>query len=83
MAVKEDTAIGIPQGPNLSACIANIVLFEIEREVVQLADEINGSAPEGTIIIRYARYVDDMIIISINADALLEIKSLISSELLN
>ena len=81
VAAKEEIAIGIPQGPNLSAYIANIVLFEMDRKVVQLVDEINGSAPEGTIIIRYARYVDDMIIISSNADALLEIKSLISSEL--
>ncbi len=81
VTVKDETAIGIPQGPNLSAYIANIVLFEMDRKVVQLVDEINGSAPQGTIIIRYARYVDDMIIISSNADALLEIKSLISSEL--
>ncbi len=81
VAAKEETAIGIPQGPNLSAYIANIILFEMDRKIVQLIDEINGNAPEGTIIIRYARYVDDMIIISSNADALLEIKSLISSEL--
>lgn len=81
VAAKEETAIGIPQGPNLSAYIANIVLFEMDQKIVQLVNRINGSAPEGTIIIRYARYVDDMIIISSNADALLEIKSLISSEL--
>lgn len=81
VAVKDEAAIGIPQGPNLSAYIANVVLFEMDQKIVQLVEEINGNAPEGTIIIRYARYVDDMIIISSNADALLEIKSLISSEL--
>lgn len=81
VVTKEEATIGIPQGPNLSAYIANIVLFEMDRKIVQLVDKINGSAPEGTIIIRYARYVDDMIIISSNADALLEMKSLISSEL--
>ena len=81
VAAKDEAAIGIPQGPNLSAYIANIVLFEMDQKIVQLVEEINGNASEGTIIIRYARYVDDMIIISSNADALLEIKSLISSEL--
>ncbi|HBA68655.1 MAG TPA: hypothetical protein DCZ40_04770, partial [Lachnospiraceae bacterium] len=81
VATKKETTTGIPQGPNLSAYIANIVLFDMDGKVVKLVDKINKSAPEGTIIIRYARYVDDMIIISSNADALLEMKSLISSEL--
>ncbi len=78
---KEEALIGIPQGPNLSAYIANIILFDMDTKVLKMVDEVNESAKEGKIIIRYARYVDDMIIVSTDADALLEMKDLISSEL--
>lgn len=78
---KPDSLTGIPQGPNLSAYIANIVLFDLDQKIQHKVEQINEGAPAGTILIRYARYVDDMILIACDADDLLRIKDLISSEL--
>lgn len=59
---------GIPQGPNLSAWMANILLFEMDRKVKAKCQEINcrerkgGFADEQEEVSWYARYVDDMVI---------------------
>ncbi|MCI9584129.1 MAG: hypothetical protein HFG46_10720 [Clostridium sp.] len=78
---KENIIAGIPQGPDLSAYLANIVLFDLDKTVLDYVNQENQNAKEGKIRIRYARYVDDMVIIASDADCLLYLKSLISSML--
>ena len=78
---KEYETTGIPQGPNLSAYLANVILFDLDREVSDYVREVNQNAQEGKIRVCYARYVDDMVVISSSADVLLHIKNLISSML--
>lgn len=78
---KEYDTVGIPQGPDLSAYLANIVLFNIDRKVSDYVRAENRKAKEGTIRVRYARYVDDMVIISSSADIVIHLKNLISSML--
>lgn len=78
---KENIIAGIPQGPDLSAYLANIVLFDLDKTVLDYVNEENQNAKEGKIRIRYARYVDDMVIIASDADCLIYLKSLISSML--
>jgi DNA primase catalytic core len=46
---------GVPQGPDLSAYLANISLFPLDRALSQAAQEVDGT---------YARYVDDMVLIA-------------------
>lgn len=85
---RENTLIGIPQGPNLSAYIANIILFKLDLRIMEYVNKINKSYREqklenykDEIVVRYARYVDDMIIISSESDCILEIKKIVESEL--
>lgn len=76
--------IGIPQGPNLSAYIANIVLFKLDKAVAEYVDNINKNYEKenyGEIVVRYARYVDDMVIVSGDPVYLNEIKNIIKNEL--
>ena len=53
---------GIPQGPNLSAWIANALLFELDTRVVKECQTVNTLY--GCEVTGYARYVDDMVIIA-------------------
>lgn len=78
---------GIPQGPNLSAWLANILLFDLDNKVKQRCKEINDKAKEegliddGDEISWYARYVDDMIIAAPSKDEADQLKRLIQNEL--
>lgn len=78
---KKNAAVGIPQGSNISAYIANIVLFPLDKKVQEKVDQINGRKGEGehSIKVRYCRYVDDMVIVSSSAESLLQIKDIIES----
>lgn len=78
---KVDTNIGIPQGPNLSAYIANIALFPLDKIVQERVNQINGKPEENTnqIKVRYCRYVDDMVIVSSSPEYLLQLKDIIES----
>ena len=78
---KSDENCAIPQGPNLSAYIANVVLFEVDKKVYEIVKEVNAKCEEDKIVVRYCRYVDDMIIISSNPSILLCIKDVIHSTL--
>ena len=78
---KPDENCAIPQGPNLSAYIANVVLFEVDKKVYEIVKEANAKCEDGKIVVRYCRYVDDMIIISSNPSVLLRIKDAIHSAL--
>ncbi len=80
---KDDSLKGIPQGPNLSAYVANVLLFAVDGRAKKIVDEINEGCAEGEIRARYCRYVDDMIVIAADPADLLRIKSAISSELFN
>ena len=75
---------GIPQGPNLSAYLANISLFPLDVAVQKYVVSVN-SANENTDIktvhVRYARYVDDMVIIADDPKHILKVKSIIENEL--
>ena len=79
--IKDNSTVGIPQGPNLSAYIANIILFDMDHKIRQYMENINSSDSDSSIQVRYARYVDDMIIIASNARDLNHIKDLILNEL--
>lgn len=83
VAKKNNVNIGIPQGPNLSAYIANIILFPLDKKVQERVNQINKEQTENVkqIKIRYCRYVDDMVIVSSSPEYLLQIKDLIESEI--
>ncbi|GAA0386379.1 hypothetical protein GCM10009093_11550 [Brevundimonas terrae] len=62
--VEEDPLKGIPQGPDLSAYLANISLFELDelmrREIAQINAALSDRDACGAA---YARYVDDIVIV--------------------
>lgn len=78
---------GIPQGPNLSAWLSNILLFNLDRKVKQRCKEINDKAKATGLIEDneelswYARYVDDMIIAAPSKEEADQLKQLIQNEL--
>jgi DNA primase catalytic core len=60
--------VGMPQGPDLSAYLANIALFELDAQIgeeLQLLDEAarakSGNSQSVSAV--YARYVDDMVLV--------------------
>jgi len=74
---------GIPQGPDLSAYLANIALFPLDQVIAEYIHKINKEtwAKKEKIHIRCARYIDDIVIISDSAKILSELKLIIESEL--
>lgn len=83
---RDNALIGIPQGPNLSAYVANIILFNLDKRIMEYVNKINNECKNvenntDTIVVRYARYVDDMIIISSNPKCISSIKEIVGSEL--
>ncbi|NTF82459.1 CHC2 zinc finger domain-containing protein [Rhizobium rhizogenes] len=57
---------GIPQGPDLSAYLANISLFDLDSMMEEEIARLNGvgsSEGDDTISAAYGRYVDDVVII--------------------
>lgn len=78
---KVDYDCGIPQGPNLSSYAANVALFSLDKKVQNIVRRANEGCGENKINARYARYVDDMIIIASSPQLLLEIKAAIESHL--
>ena len=79
--VAGEKLIGIPQGPDLSAYIANIVLFPLDYAVSAYIKQVNSSCKDDTIHACYARYVDDMIIFTDDYEVLCNINRLIIDEL--
>ncbi len=62
--VTDDPRKGIPQGPDLSAYLANVSLFDLDAMMVREVARINGGLPEGaTCGAAYARYVDDIVLV--------------------
>lgn len=77
---SEKYYLGIPQGPNISAYLANILLFNMDKLVSSYIRSKN-SKNENIVVARYARYVDDMVIITTSYNHMEHIKSIISNEL--
>ena len=75
----------LPQGPDLSAYLANISLFPMDRVLSEIVADIDRSVREQGDRARcgavYARYVDDMIIIARSATDLSRLRSAIEKEL--
>ncbi len=65
---------GIPQGPDLSAYIATISLFPLDRRIVE---EVAGSPTA----IAYGRYVDDMVLVTTTAEELERLRGIVQFEL--
>lgn len=76
-----DPFMGIPQGPNLSAWLANALLFQMDKYMQGLVDGINGEGLEGKRTALYARYVDDIILISPSLDSLQLLENALRDEL--
>ena len=77
----EDPLLGIPQGPALSAYAANVLLFPLDRKVSQYVNQINAGCEVGRIRVRYARYVDDMVILASDPAVLANIEEMIHTYL--
>ena len=81
-----NSTIGIPQGPDLSAFLANIALFPLDREVTRLieADRLSrvlDSSADPKAAAVYGRYVDDMVIVSTSDALLLQLEGVIGEQL--
>lgn len=77
----KDPLMGIPQGPALSDYAANVLLFQLDRTVLQYVNEINAQSGEGRILVRYARYVDDMVILAADRAILTNVERIIQEQL--
>jgi hypothetical protein len=78
--------VGIPQGPDLSAFLANIALFPLDHAATELIEqERNGRAtelePKPRAAAAYGRYVDDMVIVSTSEVLLSDLETLIGETL--
>lgn len=76
---------GIPQGPGLSAYLANIALFPFDRAITQIIhtwesenEKIQHKRPACGV---YARYVDDIVIVSRTEEELNILKASIQKQL--
>ncbi len=75
----------LPQGPDLSAYLANISLFPLDRALTEIVTQLDSAArgagdktSRGGV---YARYVDDMVIIARTASDLARLRAAIEKEL--
>lgn len=84
---------GLPQGPDLSAYLANISLFPLDRALSELVAQLdrNASEEQGEVLQEnqissfrgavYARYVDDMVIIARTGRDLAQLREAIEQQL--
>lgn len=89
----EERPNGLPQGPDLSAYLANISLFPLDRALSELVAKLDRQASEEqgetiregqTSAVRgavYARYVDDMVIITRTGHDLARLRTAIEQQL--
>ena len=71
---SDGSNVGIPQGPSLSAYIGSISLFKLDQAV---QDSIESSQSKAA----YARYVDDMVLITRSKSELDKLRGIIQKEL--
>ena len=58
-----------------------MLLFPLDQQVSQYVNQINSSCEAGTIRVRYARYVDDMVILASDPTVLAHIEEMIHTYL--
>lgn len=82
VVLRQDPLKGIPQGPDLSAYLANISLFELDammrREVAQINAAISSESACGAA---YARYVDDIVLICADVETASQLRRKIEAHL--
>lgn len=71
---KSDRERGIPQGPVLSAWLGNSLLFKLDSKIRSKLVEYNR---DGQTRAGYARYVDDVVIISDSLDVLNVLRAIV------
>jgi hypothetical protein len=83
-----DEVCGIPQGPNLSAWLANIILFPVDKKLSEEVDKINREyrsadpgLSEDDVVATYARYVDDVILLAPDSNTLEQLQQLFAFEI--
>ncbi|EHK9085402.1 toprim domain-containing protein [Vibrio parahaemolyticus] len=64
-----DAYVGIPQGPDLSSYLANLVLFKVDSKARAFIESCKES-DTGRYTAWYARYVDDMVLIAEDSSTL-------------
>ncbi|MGQ3070889.1 MAG: CHC2 zinc finger domain-containing protein [Ferrovibrionaceae bacterium] len=81
-----NATVGVPQGPDLSAFLANMALFPLDHAATALIEEERSrraneldSKPRSAAA--YGRYVDDMVIVSTSEALLSDIETLIGEHL--
>ncbi|MGE3311247.1 MAG: CHC2 zinc finger domain-containing protein, partial [Limisphaerales bacterium] len=91
--VPQENPGGLPQGPDLSAYLANISLFPLDHALSELVAKLDRQASDeqGEVLrggqmsaVRgavYARYVDDMVIIARTATDLARLRTAIEQQL--
>ncbi len=77
---------GVPQGPDLSAYLANVALFAFDRrlteEIARLDEEARVSAGVSWVVGGiYARYVDDIVVVTTTGADLARLRVIIETEL--
>ena len=74
---------GIPQGPDLSAYLANIALFPVDRAISSAVHELNEKSRTegGGVVALYARYVDDMVLVAPSPRELERLRILVQNQL--
>lgn len=84
---------GIPQGPDLSAWLGTITLFPLDATMIEYCSTLNSKLRndledstdkedgEAPVFARYARYVDDIVLIAPNAYELNQMHTVIENKL--
>ncbi|GEM_PF-1237839 len=77
-----EAAVGIPQGPVISAYIGTVALFPVDNCARQFIRESSGVSESGQAIPRagYARYVDDIVIFADSAQLLGQLREALQAE---
>jgi DNA primase catalytic core len=65
--------VGLPQGPDLSAYLATIALFPVDRQMRSLLDRLNTDENSPHAV--YVRYVDDIILVADSEQVLTQLRS--------
>ncbi|WJG24158.1 CHC2 zinc finger domain-containing protein [Vibrio furnissii] len=71
--LTSDAFIGIPQGPDLSSYLANLVLFKVDSKAREFI-ECNKEPETERYTAWYARYVDDMVLIAEDTSTLSKLR---------
>ena len=77
-----DARKGIPQGPDLSAYLANVALFDLDAMMVREIERLNSAVQfSGQYRASYARYVDDIILVCEDIETASQLRRKIEAKL--